>query len=108
MPTVAEPSGRVALSDGVRMALITPRAEKQFLALSPPDRRRVARVLSRPVPGPRYRKLMGHDNPALYHFDLSKGMRATARDLDGRACVIHIGPHDEFEKSAAAYTGTPG
>lgn len=106
MSAVAEPSGRVALSGGVRMALITPRAEKQFLALSPPERRRVARVLSRPVPGPRYRKLVGHDNPALYHFDLSKGMRATAREVGGRACVIHIGPHDEFEKSAAAYTGT--
>lgn len=106
MSAVAEPPGRVTLSGGIRMALITPRAEKQFLALSPTDRRRVARALSRPVPGPRYRKLVGHVNPALYHFDLSKGMRATARDLGGRACVIHIGPHDEFEKSAAAYTGT--
>ncbi len=101
MSANAAPPGRAALSDGVRMALITSRAEKQFLALSPSDQRRVVRVLSRPVPGSRYRKLVGRDNPALYHFDLSKGMRATARDTGGRACVVHIGPHDDFEKFAA-------
>ena len=99
------PNSRSPLSDGIRMTLVTRRAEKGFFALDPLDQERVKGDLCQPVPGNRYRKLNRWASVGLFHFDVTGSVRVTSLEVDGKACVVHIGPHDEFDKFVDQFDG---
>ena len=106
MTAVAAPTYRTALSEGIRMSLITAQAEKQFQQLSASDRLRVAEDLGKAVCGNRCRLVSNLRKLRVYHFDSTYTLRVSYRLLDGRACVLHIGSHTEFRQFATCYTGT--
>lgn len=101
----AEPNSRSSLSDGIRVSLITRKAEKGFFALDPPAQERVIGDLNRVVPGHRYRKLHRWASVGLFHFDVTDSVRVTCLDVNGQSCVIHIGRHAEFDKFVDQFDG---
>lgn len=103
MTSVLVPPRRAA-SDPVA-SFTTRRAEEQFLALSPADRKRTRRALTQPVAW--QCEAVGYSCFRLYRLRLSPGMRATIAPVPGGRCVVHIGSYDEALRFAARCSGLP-
>ncbi len=104
MPVLAKP--RTAMRDGVRMTLLTQAAEEQFARLSATDRHRLAAALARTVAGSRCRLVTKLAKYRIYHFDVTDTVRVSFRLVSGRACVLHVGTHPEFDAFADRYSGS--
>jgi hypothetical protein len=87
------------------MEYLTPAVEKLLEALGPADQWRVADDLQRPTPGARLRQVTHLRKYGVRHFDVSHSVRVSYRMHQGKACVLHVGTHPEFDHFAKTYSG---
>jgi hypothetical protein len=105
MSTLAISAHGQGQRESVRMHDLTPQAEKNIAQLAPPDRLKVLRILHHPVRQERCGKLSRLARYGLWHFDVTRSIRVTYRLLGGRACVLHVGTHAEFDHFVDHYSG---
>jgi hypothetical protein len=92
---------------GFRLSWITYPTVKSVSRLSAVFRRQVSKELAGVVPSGRCTSVKNLQRYCVYHFDVNETVRVCFRLLgDGRAVVIHVGTHAEFNHFAKHYRGT--